>query len=124
MCCYLPSLTDATTSCTAVFDDVTVGSPVYKAGIKTGDLLLRFGDIQSANYGDGSNHMTALHDVAQMVGLKVNQEIEVHIDRAMKDAADDETKSTSIRGQTTLRLVIVPRAWEGRGLLGCHLTPL
>jgi hypothetical protein len=58
------------------------------------------------------------------VGLKTNQEIEILIERAMKDTADEETKNIVTAGQSTMRLVIVPQAWEGRGLLGCHLTPL
>jgi len=107
-----------------VFDDVTIGSPVYRAGVKTGDLLLKFADIQSITYLNGSSQRTALQDIAQLVGLKTNQEIEILIERAMKDTADEETKSIVTAGQSTMRLVIVPQAWEGRGLLGCHLTPL
>jgi len=106
-----------------VFDDVTIGSPVYRAGVKTGDLLLKFADIQSITYVNGSSQRTALQDIAQLVGLKANQEIEILIERAMKDTADEET-SIATAGQSTMRLVIVPQAWEGRGLLGCHLTPL
>jgi len=113
---------------TAVFDDVTNGSPVYRAGVKTGDLLLKFADIQSINYlNGGSNQRTALQDIAQLVGLKANQEIEILVERTIKDTADEETKTTTttaVAQSTTKRLVIVPQAWEGRGLLGCHLTPL
>ena len=48
--------------------------------------------------------------VAQLVGQRVNQTISI----------------TVMRGQSKeiVQLQLVPKPWGGRGLLGCHLSPI
>ena len=48
--------------------------------------------------------------LAGLVGRSENRELQVVVQRAA------EAHPTS--------LTLVPRKWEGRGLLGCHLQPM
>jgi 26S proteasome non-ATPase regulatory subunit 9 len=85
----------------AKLDEVLPNSPAALAGINNGDLLMKFDTITSAT----GSFLTA---IAQLVGQRVNQEIPV----------------TVRRGTQELELTLVPKPWGGRGLLGCHLSPI
>jgi 26S proteasome non-ATPase regulatory subunit 9 len=61
---------------------------------------MKFGDITS-----NTEQFTGA--IVQLVGQRVNQEIEIVVQR----------------GTQTVALTLTPKPWGGRGLLGCHLTP-
>lgn len=85
----------------AKLDEILPDSPAATAGVQNGDLLLKFDTITSKT----NSFMSA---IAQLVGQSVNQSIEI----------------TVRRGEQLVELTLVPRPWGGRGLLGCHLSPI
>jgi 26S proteasome non-ATPase regulatory subunit 9 len=86
----------------AKLDEILPGSPAHTAGIQDGDLLIRFGHVNSI---DTPNPMQA---IAKLVGESVNKSIHILIQR---------------NGQIQ-EIKLVPQTWGGRGLLGCHLSPI
>ena len=87
----------------AKLDEILPESPAATAGIEENDLLLSFGGITS-------NTESCMAAVAQLVGQHVNQTISITVMRG---------KSKEI-----VQLQLVPKPWGGRGLLGCHLSPI
>jgi 26S proteasome non-ATPase regulatory subunit 9 len=85
----------------AKLDQILVSSPAHSAGICEGDLLLEFGDVTSST----PHHLSA---IAKLVGESLNKPIDIVVSRPDGEA----------------RLTITPATWGGRGLLGCHLTPM
>lgn len=80
-------------------------SPAQAAGLLEHDLILRFGNITL----DSPNGFAELaRAVPQAAGE--GQAIDILVQRG---------HNTSVQ---TLQLV--PRPWEGRGLIGCHIVPL
>mmetsp|Transcript_27111 Transcript_27111/g.108585 ORF Transcript_27111/g.108585 Transcript_27111/m.108585 type:complete len:224 (-) Transcript_27111:2349-3020(-) len=73
-------------------------SPADRAGLVAGDRVLRYGDA------------TALADVRAVTLARVNEPVRVVVRRAPLPRP--------------LVLDVVPQAWEGDGLLGCHFAPL
>ncbi|KAH8335661.1 hypothetical protein KR074_008764 [Drosophila pseudoananassae] len=72
-------------------------------GLREGDGILRFGSINSNNFkGD-------LAQIGELVRHMQNQNVELKVKR----------------GEQQLDLILVPKTWSGRGLLGCNivLTP-
>jgi len=127
----------------AIIDEVLDGSPSHQAGIQNGDELVAFGSIRAETL-DGLNCIPAL------VGANVNKPITIEVRRrqaaapttttaaaaaapSAPAASAPESASTSevppVPTHTDaavlrLQLTLQPRPWGGRGLLGCHLTPL
>jgi 26S proteasome non-ATPase regulatory subunit 9 len=85
----------------AKLDEILADSPAFEAGIKESDELLAFGKVTEAD-------PKAFASIAKLVGESVNKEIKLKIKR----------------GNEVLDLSLMPRTWGGRGLLGCHLTPM
>lgn len=76
-------------------------SPAQTAGIVDGDKLLSFGQVDSTN----ANPFTEIPEVLRLhVGLPL--------------------PVTVLRDGQVLTLNLIPAPWSGRGLLGCHLTPV
>lgn len=123
-------LTNNTASGTpfAKVNSVVSGSPADQAGLKVGDAIRSFGNINWLNH-------ERLSKVAQVVqeneGVRpvlcpsvksptcltlLQRAVSVKVSR--KHEANTETT-------TELDLQLTPRQnWGGRGLLGCHLVPL
>mmetsp|Transcript_230 Transcript_230/g.432 ORF Transcript_230/g.432 Transcript_230/m.432 type:complete len:288 (-) Transcript_230:614-1477(-) len=80
-------------------------SPAEAAGLLEDDLILRFGSITI----DSPN---GFQELAQAVpnAASDHQTIEILVKRGN---AQQETKTVHL----------VPRPWEGRGLIGCHIVP-
>lgn len=87
----------------ARLDEILSGSPAFTAGIKNGDYLLQFGKVNMTN----ANGM-AFRLIASTVSESVNSSIAI----------------TVRRNGTIEELSLTPKTWEGRGLLGCHLSPI
>lgn len=85
----------------AKLDEILEGSPAFSAGIVDGDVLLEFGLIKRTT-------PDALKSIAKLVGESVNKPIQLVVRR---------------NGEI-VKLEITPASWGGRGLLGCHLTPI
>lgn len=76
-----------------------------RLSMQVGDQVLRFGSLDLFSSGSTSDIMSTLPSVVQH---SVGRSLSVVVRRPI--------------GPTTLQLT--PHAWSGRGLLGCHLTPL
>jgi len=88
----------------AIVNTVAPSSPASGAGMRIGDRIVQFGDV------DWLNH-EKLARVAQVVGRSEGRGIEVVVSRAA-EGGEGEVKA----------LRLVPRRdWGGRGTLGCHL---
>lgn len=81
--------------------EVKISSPADKAGLRPGDLLIRYGKVTSLNH----NELKALVDVTKSFFEK---EIQVRVKR----------------GEEEVDFVVVPREWEGPGILGCRFEVL
>ncbi|GFF23977.1 hypothetical protein IFM53868_01959 [Aspergillus udagawae] len=93
----------------AKVNSVVPGSPADQAGLKAGDTIRSFGNVNWINH-------ERLSKVAQTVQQNEGRMIVVKIIR--KDGPGSSNT-------TELSLELIPRRdWGGRGLLGCHLVPL
>jgi 26S proteasome non-ATPase regulatory subunit 9 len=82
----------------AIVDELTAGSPAALGGMLVGDVLVSFGEVSAGE----------LSQVAAVLQANENRPVAVVVQR-----------------QGVLReLSVTPRAWEGRGLLGCHMRAL
>jgi 26S proteasome regulatory subunit N4 len=109
----------------AILDEVFLDSPAYQAGIRNQDQLICFGEITYTT----TNYLQA---IAQLVGQSVQRPISVIIRRtsastsssssATANWSSNNASSTTI--EEDIQVVLTPRPWGGRGLLGCHLTPI
>ncbi|KAJ6785911.1 hypothetical protein PWT90_09498 [Aphanocladium album] len=91
----------------AKVNSVAANSPAEAAGLKAGDEIRNFGYVNRGNH-DG------LKKVAECVQGNEGSNIFIRVSRPAGVASREE-----------LRLTLTPRQnWGGRGLLGCHITPL
>ncbi|KAK0509290.1 hypothetical protein JMJ35_008661 [Cladonia borealis] len=91
----------------AKVNSVVDGSPADQAGLKVGDRIRKFGNIDFLSH-------EKLSKVAETVQRNQGRNVVVRVARgARPDQAPEE-----------LTLNLIPRSdWGGRGLLGCHLLP-
>ena len=85
----------------AVIDEVSHASPAETAGLKVGDKIVQFGHI-------GIETPTPIQAVASLLSTSEGRHIECMVSR----------------GAEMVKLRLMPQGWEGRGLLGCHLTKI
>ena len=84
----------------AAINLVSSESPAEQAGLKIGDLIIKFGSVTKHNF-------TSLSDVGKIVQHSKGQTVSV----------------TVRRDAHVLKLSLVPNEWGGRGLLGCNIVP-
>uniref|UniRef100_H2ZLM0 26S proteasome non-ATPase regulatory subunit 9 n=1 Tax=Ciona savignyi TaxID=51511 RepID=H2ZLM0_CIOSA len=83
----------------ATIDLISRSSPAEKSGLKIGDLLLQFGSVTKRNF-------TGMKDIANVVQHSVDKAVHLMVKRENR----------------TMNISIVPKQWEGRGLLGCNIV--
>ncbi|KAH9368217.1 hypothetical protein HPB48_009566 [Haemaphysalis longicornis] len=69
------------------------GSPAQTAGLMSGDKIVKFGSVSAGNF----------RDVMDVAAVPVNLYVK--------------------RGSSTVPVVLTPKPWHGRGLLGCAIVP-
>lgn len=79
---------------------VSPGSPAEAAGILVRDLITAFGSITSTNFKD-------LAQIGELVKSSNGNQVRVKVKR------DNKIEE----------LILVPKTWSGRGLLGCNIVP-
>lgn len=87
----------------ATLDEVLADSPAIAAGVRNSDVLVKFGHITSST-------PSVMQAIAKLVGESVNKAIPIIIRRS--------------GSEENVQLILTPRPWGGRGLLGCHLSPI
>ena len=85
----------------AAVDLISRTSPAETAGLKLGDVLIKFGSITKSNF-------TGLNAIGEVVRHSVGKSINI----------------TVKRNEQKIHLVLVPQEWGGRGLLGCNIVAL
>jgi hypothetical protein len=91
----------------ALIDEVFPNSPASSAGIQLNDLLLQFDSINATNHEN-------FGAIARLLPRKEGESVVVKVRRkkAMDWGEIYEVKE----------LMLEPKKWEGRGLLGCHIS--
>ncbi|XP_057969801.1 uncharacterized protein LOC131158888 [Malania oleifera] len=84
----------------AMVDEITEASPAAEDGLQLGDQIVKFGNVES-----GDNLLMRLASEAQ-----TNQGHALPI--------------SVMRQGAMISITVTPRAWQGRGLLGCHFRIL
>ncbi|XP_017144558.1 26S proteasome non-ATPase regulatory subunit 9 [Drosophila miranda] len=79
---------------------VSPSSPAEEAGLRVGDNICRFGSVNSSNFKG---------DLGQ-------------IGEVTRNMQDQNVQLKVMRGDQLLDLLLVPKAWSGRGLLGCNIV--
>eukprot|EP01128_Nolandella_sp_AFSM9_P011204 TRINITY_DN7923_c0_g1_i1.p1 TRINITY_DN7923_c0_g1~~TRINITY_DN7923_c0_g1_i1.p1 ORF type:complete len:265 (+),score=70.65 TRINITY_DN7923_c0_g1_i1:64-795(+) len=87
-------------------NSVAPSSPASESGMREGDLVFAFSSVTASNH----NNLKAIPTV-----VKEGMPITVRVVRP---------SSSSPSSSEVVRLSLLPRKWEGRGLLGCHLLPI
>ncbi|KAJ5138310.1 uncharacterized protein N7515_003158 [Penicillium bovifimosum] len=110
----VPAVVQSTTNSTtlgtpfAKVNSVVPDSPAAQAGLKAGDAIRSFGDVNWLNH-------ERLSKVAQVVQQNEGRPVSVKVSRKNETGSDT----------TELDIQLTPRQnWGGRGMLGCHLVPL
>jgi hypothetical protein len=93
---------------------VAMGSPADLAGLEEDDLILEFGPWHAENH----NHLKAIADlVPQMADEQTS--IPILLKRRRRGGGHHHHHLE----ETTLTILLLPRPWSGRGLIGCHIIP-
>nr|XP_039262779.1 26S proteasome non-ATPase regulatory subunit 9-like [Styela clava] len=90
-----------TSSAFASINLVSSGSPADVAGLRVGDELIQFGSVNETNFQN-------LQSIATVVQHSEGKNVEVKIKRE----------------GNIQRLMLTPKKWSGRGLLGCNIVPI
>eukprot|EP00455_Lapot_gusevi_P045712 TRINITY_DN588_c0_g1_i2.p1 TRINITY_DN588_c0_g1~~TRINITY_DN588_c0_g1_i2.p1 ORF type:complete len:280 (+),score=49.13 TRINITY_DN588_c0_g1_i2:40-879(+) len=125
-------------------DQVFEDSPAALAGLKTGDQVLRFGSLTRSNFTPTAMQDVVRNSIGQPLALLVSrlapprsspssstsstsslqppseEEEEEEEEKGERERAEGE----GVRQRRQIVLRLIPQSWRGRGLLGCHLTPM
>lgn len=114
----------------AVVDVVHPGSPSSTAGIVAGDRLLRLGSLRLVPSHSRLDERVggAFKGVAANTNAQTRPVTVTEIFQLLpEEVASHENERIAVvlqRGGRILPLWLIPRRWQGKGLLGCHLKPL
>ena len=107
-------------------------SPAAEAGLMEDDLILQFGTI-SVPKNNNDNHdehdaaaAAAFAQVAELVPMVAGQQdkIVLVIQRPVSNNDNNNEDDDNQQPSSLHSLELVPRPWNGRGLLGCHIVPI
>lgn len=102
------------TSPFALVDQVSAGSPADEAGIQVGDKIAVFGPLVWRS----GEPKPALRDVSGVLTTAMASpspalQLQVH-----------RPDTTAPLGYNVVSLTLVPHAWSGQSVLGCHVVPI
>ena len=105
-------------------DAVAANSPASAAGLKEEDLILKFGAINHTNH----NHLRAIAAIVPEVaatndGIEVTVRRRHHRSHHHHGQQPSSNQGNSNGENEILKITLVPKPWEGRGLIGCHIVP-
>ncbi|CAD6992335.1 26S proteasome non-ATPase regulatory subunit 9 [Ceratitis capitata] len=81
-------------------DMISPGSPAEESGLRVGDEILEFGTVNSSNFRND------ISQIGDLVRHMQNKRVPLRVQRF---------------GQR-LDLILIPKLWSGRGLLGCNIV--
>jgi hypothetical protein len=81
---------------------ISTGSPAEEAGLKQGDGILRFDNVEYGKFKD------PLVKIAEIIKVKKDTEIILEVLR----------KSENNENYSYLNMKLIPHVWDGQGLLG------
>jgi 26S proteasome non-ATPase regulatory subunit 9 len=105
----------------AKVDGVTRPSPAADAGMKVDDLIIRFGPLHA----DNNDRLRAVATLVPGVA-EVNGKIQISILRRRQQSTSSEYNNVDYNDETQWEeavLILHPRPFSGRGVLGCHIVP-
>jgi Nas2 N_terminal domain/PDZ domain len=91
-------------------NSVADNSPASQAGLQPNDTIIAFGSI---SYASTSDSFQLISDLV-MRSAASNETIEVLVERH-----DNNESNVVLRS-----ILLQPRPWDGRGVLGCHIVPI
>jgi 26S proteasome non-ATPase regulatory subunit 9 len=109
----------------AKVDGVTHPSPAADAGMKVDDLIIRFGPLHF----DNNDRLRAVAMLVPGVA-EVNGKIQISVLRRRQEqstsTSTSENDNVDYNDETQWEqavLILHPRPFSGRGVLGCHIVP-
>lgn len=84
----------------AMIDEITEASPAAEDGLQLGDQVVKFGNVE--------------------IGENLLQRLAAEVQKNQNKAVP----LVVMRQGALITLTVTPRAWSGRGLLGCHFRTL
>lgn len=114
----------------AYVDGVSPESPAAVCGLQRGDCVLQFGSLSIRPGAAESLAQSVFQDLASLVASHENRPVIVLVCRNAREIASrpDRRKLISLTNpedpHTIISLTLVPKRWDGRGLLGCHIVPI
>jgi hypothetical protein len=108
---------DGTKKPFARVDAVATESPAQFSGLREEDLIVSFGPLHAEN----NDHLRAIAGLV-LEAAEQKQSIEIHVLRNNTVAGNGPSDTRNIDWER-VTLLLNPRPWQGRGLLGCHIVP-
>jgi 26S proteasome non-ATPase regulatory subunit 9 len=106
----------------AKVDGVTHPSPAADAGMKVDDLIIRFGPLHA----DNNDRLRAVATLVPGVA-EVNGKIQISVLRRRQQSTSASENNVDYNDETLWEeavLILHPRPFSGRGVLGCHIVPI
>ncbi|OXB71074.1 UNVERIFIED_CONTAM: hypothetical protein H355_005277 [Colinus virginianus] len=125
----------------ATVEELHERSPAATGGLRLGDLVLRMGPLAVPNVQKKDNNVTEESTKAETTNKAGNnigeddelpiqagdariQQVFQRLQDLVKNSVGSEIDVEVFRAGRVVHCKLTPQSWEGRGLLGCRLTPL
>jgi 26S proteasome non-ATPase regulatory subunit 9 len=112
----------------AVIDEVFLGSPAQRSGLRVGDHVIGFSTIVCSSSAVNKNSSALLSKIPAVVK---NYFESISSSSLQVDNSTNNTKTISshipvhiMRSNEYILVELRPAVWGGKGLLGCHISPL
>lgn len=106
----------------AKVDAIAIESPAEAAGMQVGDLVTRFGPLDADNH----DRLRALAKLVPEVAGEEGRIQLVVLRRSSSAGPPGDNEATDYEDERLWEkhtLILSPRPFSGRGLLGCHILP-